>query len=168
MAGTMVNNQQSPCRRYGIKNNNSKYNIRYLAASVVILTTLHTSHKNGRLPILNASGISDWKKNTICIKWQTTNIECLWHHKAEEQKTIFDNGHIRNRTWKGSYNRMATSVKFFLKARDIYSKQWAGKHLLPGSLELLHQYFLAINYVKSLLKASNICEAISGLQILIL
>ncbi len=34
----------------------------------------------------DATGISDWKKTTICIKWQTTNIECLWHHKAAEQK----------------------------------------------------------------------------------
>ena len=29
----------------------------------------------------------------------------------------------------------------------------------PAHLELLHQYFLAINYVKPLLKVSNICVA---------
>jgi hypothetical protein len=77
MAGTMVNNQQSPCRRYGIKNNNSKYNIRYLTASMVILTTLHTSHKNGRLPILNASGIIKRKnkKQYSTMETSETGIE---------------------------------------------------------------------------------------------
>ena len=36
--------------------------------------------------MFDAYGISDWKKTTICIKWQATNIECLWYHKAAGQK----------------------------------------------------------------------------------
>ena len=135
------NKHQSPCHRYGINNNNGKYNIRYLTASMVILTTLHTSHRNSWLTMFDASGISDWNKNTICIKWQTTNIECLWHHKAEEQKTIFDNGHIRNRTWKDNRRevrraewlratlncfRRNTYVILFapFSCKDLFCKYW--------------------------------------------
>ena len=74
------NKHQSPCHRYGIKNNNSKYNIRYLTASMVILTTLHTSHKNGRLPILNASGIIKRKnkKQYSTMDTSETGLEKVW------------------------------------------------------------------------------------------